>query len=81
MKYFEPLRTGWEGAEGICWLTTTSRKNLESGAFYLDRFPQVKHMSGLPFSEGSYTKNTDEEVDAMIKKLEEITEYTGTVKL
>ena len=69
-KYLEPLRTGWEGAEGICWLTTTPKKNLESGAFYLDRLPQVKHIAGPFFSEGSYTKNTDLEVDEMMKKLE-----------
>lgn len=70
-KYLEPLRTGWEGAEGICWLTTTPKNNMESGAFYLDRSTQVKHIAGPFFSEGSYTKNTENEVDTMMRKLEE----------
>ncbi|KAL3775140.1 hypothetical protein ACHAW5_010328 [Stephanodiscus triporus] len=71
-KYLEPLRNTWEGAEGICWLTATPKKNLESGEFYLDRKPQMKHIAGPFFTEGSYTKNTDVEVDTMMKKLEEV---------
>eukprot|EP00970_Alexandrium_tamarense_P017435 scaffold9604_cov186-Alexandrium_tamarense.AAC.2 len=71
-KYLEPMRTLWEGSEGICWLTTTSKKNLEGGAFYLDRQPQTKHIAGAFMTEGSYTKNTEEEVDAMMKRLEEV---------
>ena len=70
-KYLEPMRTGWEGAEGICWLTSTPKKNLESGEFYLDRMTQRKHIAGPFFTDGSFTKNTDEEVDVMMKKLEE----------
>lgn len=71
-KYLEPMRTLWEGSEGICWLTTTSKKNLEGGAFYLDRQPQTKHIAGAFMTEGSYTKNTEEEVDAMMKRLKEV---------
>ncbi|KAL3809364.1 hypothetical protein ACHAXA_004367 [Cyclostephanos tholiformis] len=70
-RLFEPLRNGWEGSEGICWLAATPKKNLISGEFYLDRKPQRKHIAGAFFTEGSHTKNTDEEVDIMMKKLEE----------
>jgi dehydrogenase/reductase SDR family protein 12 len=70
-KLFEPLRNTWEGSEGICWLMTTPKKNLESGDFYLDRKPQRKHIAGAFFTEGSFTKNTDQEVDIMMMKLEE----------
>jgi len=70
-KYLEPMRTTWEGSEGIAWLMGTKKENLEGGAFYLDRTPQRKHLSGPFFSEGSYTKNSKEEVDNLLKKLKE----------
>lgn len=70
-KYLEPFRTLWEGSEGIAWLTATPKKNLESGAFYLDRAPQRKHIAGLFMTDGSFTKNSEKEVDVMMKKLEE----------
>eukprot|EP00405_Crypthecodinium_cohnii_P038345 CAMPEP_0206544496 /NCGR_PEP_ID=MMETSP0325_2-20121206/11563_1 /ASSEMBLY_ACC=CAM_ASM_000347 /TAXON_ID=2866 /ORGANISM="Crypthecodinium cohnii, Strain Seligo" /LENGTH=531 /DNA_ID=CAMNT_0054043277 /DNA_START=52 /DNA_END=1644 /DNA_ORIENTATION=- len=70
-KYLEPLRTPWEGAEGICWLCAALASKLESGAFYLDRQPQVKHMAGPFFTEGSYTKNSTQEVDALMKNLDD----------
>jgi len=41
------------------------------GAFYLDREPQVKHIAGPFFTEGSYTKNTVEEVNLMMSKLDD----------
>jgi len=69
-KILEPMRTTWEGAEGICWLASTPKKNLESGAFYLDRTPQRKHIAGPFMTDGTFTKNTDEEVDVMMQKLE-----------
>ena len=47
----------------------TNGKNLESGAFYLDRAPQSKHISGLFMTEGSRTKNPREEVDDMMANL------------
>lgn len=68
-KYLEPLRDGWQGAEGIAWLMATDRKNLESGAFYLDRKPQQKHISGLFMTEGNRTKNTPAEVNDMMENL------------
>lgn len=70
-KYLEPFRTPWEGAEGVTWMMGTDKANLESGAFYLDRRPQRKHLAGAFFTEGSFTKNTEEEVDEMITKLKE----------
>jgi hypothetical protein len=39
-----------------------SFSKVESGAFYLDRVPRVKHVAGPFFSEGTHTKNTPEEV-------------------
>lgn len=71
-KLLEPMRTPWEGSEGICWLTATPKKNLEGGAFYLDRMPQRKHIAGAFMTDGSFTKNTDEEVDGMMNKLEQM---------
>ena len=70
-KYLEPMRKSWEGAEGIAWLIGTEKKNLESGAYYLDRKPQREHLAGAFFSEGSFTKNSQAEVDEMMKKLKE----------
>jgi hypothetical protein len=40
-KYLQPLRSQWEGAEGIVWLCVAPAEQLEGGAFYLDRSPQV----------------------------------------
>jgi dehydrogenase/reductase SDR family protein 12 len=68
-KYLEPLRDEWQGAEGIAWLMSTDRNKLESGAFYLDRRPQQKHVSGLFMTEGSRTKNTPAEVNDMMENL------------
>jgi len=70
-KYLEPLRNTWEGSEGISWLCVAPADKLESGAFFLDRKPRVKHLAGPFFTEGRFTKNTDEDVDEMIKNLAE----------
>jgi len=70
-KVLEPLRTPYQGAEGIAWLCMAPKAEITSGAFYLDREPQVKHLAGPYFSEGSATKNTTREVDEMIRRLEE----------
>jgi len=70
-KYLEPMRSPWEGAEGICWLMATEKENLENGAFYLDRCKQRKHISGVFMTSGSYTRNSEEEVDEMMKNLKE----------
>ncbi|KAL3771279.1 hypothetical protein ACHAWO_005936 [Cyclotella atomus] len=70
-KWLNPLRTGWEGSEGICWLMSTAATNLKSGEFYLDREVQKKHIGGLFMSEGSFTKNSSAEVDEMMKRLQE----------
>jgi len=68
-KYLEPLRSLYEGSEGIAWLCVAPNDRLESGAFYLDREPQTKHMAGVFFTEGSFTKNTPSEADDMMLRL------------
>jgi NAD(P)-dependent dehydrogenase (short-subunit alcohol dehydrogenase family) len=70
-KYLQPLRSPWEGAEGISWLVGTAASKIQSGALYLDRKVQPKHVAGPFYSEGSYTKNTKPEVDAFMAKLED----------
>jgi len=69
-KYLEPMRNEWQGAEGIVWLCTAPADKIESGAFYLDRRPQVKHMAGPFFTEGSHTKNSKEEVDSIMETMD-----------
>lgn len=39
-----PMRTLWQGTEGIAWLCACEAAQIESGAFYLDRSPAPKHM-------------------------------------
>lgn len=70
-KYLDPMRATWEGAEGICWLAAAPADRLTSGAFYLDRTPQRKHIAGPFMTDGTFTKNTEEEVDVMMKHLAE----------
>jgi len=70
-KYLQPLRTLWQGAEGIIWLCLAPAEKLESGAFYLDRAPQPKHIAGLFGRQGSYTKNTRAEIDSMMARLKD----------
>jgi dehydrogenase/reductase SDR family protein 12 len=45
-KYLEPMRTMWQGTEGIAWLCAAPADKIEPGAFYLDRTPQPKHIAG-----------------------------------
>jgi len=65
VKYLEPMRTAWQGAEGIGWLMGVKGGQLTSGAFYLDRDPQQKHLGPVT----SYTKNTQKDVDEMMVNL------------
>jgi lipocalin len=82
-SYLEPLRSLWEGTEGILWLLSVPNATaaaaasggggtaaLVPGAFYLDRSPQPKHIAGPFFSEGSFTKNTPAEVQDMMAQLQ-----------
>jgi len=69
-KWFEPWRSTWEGVEGMAWLLCAPAAQIRSGEFYLDRSPQVQHMAGPLFTEGSYTKNSPEEIEDMMQKLE-----------
>ena len=41
-KYLEPMRSPWQGAEGIAWLCVVEASTLQSGAFYLDRKVRVR---------------------------------------
>eukprot|EP00602_Paraphysomonas_sp_CaronLab_P000012 CAMPEP_0185026718 /NCGR_PEP_ID=MMETSP1103-20130426/11025_1 /TAXON_ID=36769 /ORGANISM="Paraphysomonas bandaiensis, Strain Caron Lab Isolate" /LENGTH=531 /DNA_ID=CAMNT_0027560385 /DNA_START=149 /DNA_END=1744 /DNA_ORIENTATION=- len=70
-KYLQPLRNLWEGSEGIIWLLIANVGEIEGGGFYLDRTPRVKHISGPFFTEGSFTKNSEREVDGMMAGLRE----------
>jgi len=69
-RFLEPMRTLWEGTEGIAWLCATDAKNIVPGSFYLDRNPQAKHIAGPCFTEGSFTKNTPQEVDDMLRRMQ-----------
>lgn len=64
-KYLEPMRATWQGAEGIGWLMGAKGSELESGAFYLDRSPQKKHLGPVT----SYTKNKEKDIDDMMANL------------
>ena len=66
----EPLRSLWQGAEGIIWLCVAPTNKIEGGAFYLDRSPRTKHISGPFFTEGTFTKNSEAEVDMMMLNLQ-----------
>ena len=46
-------------------------EDIESGALYLDRTTQKKHIAGAFMTEVSFTKNKNTDVDEMIKKLKE----------
>jgi len=71
-KLLKPLRTPWEGAEGIAWLMQVDGKDLDAGAFYLDRSVQPKHMGGAFMTEGTITKSSKEEVDDMMERLKKM---------
>lgn len=69
-KWLEPMRTNWEGAEGICWLCVAPREQIESGAFYLDRKPQAKTIA-------SWTSNTEKDVDDMVAAFQSLAPASG----
>lgn len=69
IKYLQPLRSEWEGTEGITWLLTTNKNNLISSEFYLDRKIQKKHLSGPFMTEGTYTRNSETEIIEFMKQL------------
>merc|ERR1719446_143798 len=68
-RALQPMRTLWQGVEGIAWLCACPRAELEPGALYLDRSPRTKHLAGPFFTEGSFTKNSEAQVDVMMEKL------------
>lgn len=68
-KWLAPMREPWQGAEGVAWLAATPSQNLESGVLYLDRKTQKKHIAGPFMTEGSFTKNSPEEIQAFVENL------------
>lgn len=70
-KYLEPMREPWQGAEGVAWLAAAAASELQSGELYLDRKVQKKHIAGPFMSEGTFTKNKPEEIQAFMEKLRE----------
>lgn len=69
-KMFEPMRTTWQGAEGIGWLIGAKGSDLVGGAFYLDRKPQRKHLGPVT----SYTKNSEKDIEDMMTNLKKATD-------
>lgn len=76
-----PLRTLWQGAEGIAWLCVCNKDEIRSGEFYLDRSPAPKHLAGPFFTEGSYTQNSCEEIQEMMQRLEDAVKQSDDVDL
>jgi dehydrogenase/reductase SDR family protein 12 len=68
-KYLQPMRSTWQGAEGIAWLMAADKSKLQGGEFYLDRKPQTKHLAGAFMTEGSFTKNKPKEIEEMMANL------------
>ncbi len=68
-SWLEPLRTLWQGAEGLCWLLVVDANKIVPGAFYLDREPQPKHIAGLFCTVGSATKNTPAQTEMLFENL------------
>eukprot|EP00435_Cladocopium_sp_Y103_P020551 s2273_g5.t1 len=61
-KWLQPMRTLWEGAEGICWLCVADADQIKAGSFYLDRQPQKTILA-------SWTSNSKKEVEEMVAAL------------
>lgn len=73
-SYLEPLRSTWEGSEGISWCCVCPQAELEDGAFYLDRKPWPKYLPGFMWGEKTSTMNTSDEVDTLMAQLKANTE-------
>jgi dehydrogenase/reductase SDR family protein 12 len=65
-RFKSSLRSPAEGADTVVWLATKNVTDLETGAFYLDRSVQSKH---LPLAGTGYSK---EEARALVTKLDEM---------
>lgn len=72
-----PLRTPWQGTEGMAWLCVCPQAEIQSGEFYLDRAPRTKHLSGPFFTEGTYTQNSPEEVSELMQAMRDATRMPG----
>lgn len=65
-KFKSSLRTPQQGADTIVWLATKNPKDLQAGAFYLDRTVQSKH---LPLAGTGYSNDA---ARALIGKLDSL---------
>ncbi len=76
VSYLKPLRDNWQGIEGACWLLAAPSSSLQTGEFYLDRAVAPKYISGLFWTEGGQTKNTESEIRFLMANLDRITNTT-----
>ena len=65
-SYLQPLRTIWEGTEGIAWLCAVPAAELKDGGFYLDRQTQDKNLDSWYTAS---TTNSEEEVQVLLDEL------------
>ena len=79
-KYLEPMRSTWQGCEGIIWLAVAPYSGIQGGEFYLDRSPSRKHIAGPFFTEGSFTKNSRLEVDMLMSRLQQWSDVNSRPK-
>ena len=63
-RFKSSLRTPQQGADTIVWLATKNQKDLQAGAFYLDRTVQSKH---LPLAGTGYS---NDDARGLISKLD-----------
>jgi dehydrogenase/reductase SDR family protein 12 len=60
-SWLSPLRSMWQGTEGIAWLCCTPQAEIKSGSLYLDRSPQETDLFTKP--------HTEQEVDYLVEQL------------
>lgn len=67
------LRTPAQGADTILYLLTARAEDLQPGAFYFDRAPVAKHITG------GFTRYEPKQVDALVSKLDAL-QAEGSVR-
>jgi dehydrogenase/reductase SDR family protein 12 len=67
------LRTPEQGADTILYLLTAEAKDLRPGAFYFDRAPVAKHITG------GFTRYEPKQVDVLVSKLDAL-QAEGSVR-
>jgi len=79
-----PLRSLWEGTEGIAWCATTETKNLDNGALYLDGLTQPMHLHHSTEVEDQVVKKFMEDLEQFVETVEskgEVTEASSTLSV